>query len=314
LSSSIRGSVDDDGLQDGDGHLDALWVHGLLRGLADSPEARAARLDRFLAQLRLEPHTWPRALRVPRTVIGAALAASLLLGGLILSFGFPSASASPATIVRRAQDAYRIPLDRRYHVRWKARPGLETLSSSKEAYLWTRGDRFWLELQGRVLGCGRDEHCRVWVARTRQIGIRFDAAESLPRELAVTCSICTMQLGTLLSEVLRDFDLRHESTGAGADGPSDSIHAVLKPERQPGSVKEAWLEIDRRTHLVRRLVLHRHDAVVTSTLIETGSLGDEQYTLKGHLDADARIYTRSRHPEMRRQELLESAGGSEQPL
>lgn len=298
---------DDDALPAGECPLDALWIHGLLRGSADPADARAARLERFALRLQVESQAAPR-LRL--ALVGAALAASVLVGVLAVFFGSQAAaSASAAALVKQAQDAYRLPVDRRYHVRWEGGPGLETLSSSREAHLWTRGDRFWLELNGRVLGCGRDERGDLWVARTRQVGIRFDAAEAVPSELAVTCSICTMQLETLLGDVLRDFDLACEAPG----DQTDSIHAVLKPQHQPGSVKEAWLEIDRRTHVVRRLVLSRNEAIVTYTLIETRSIGNDQYKLQGHLDPTARIYTRSRNPEMRRRKLLDPAGGSEQP-
>jgi hypothetical protein len=128
--------------------------------------------------------------------------------------------------------------------------------------------------------------------------------------MAVTYALCSMQLETLLGDVLRDFDLARAAPHGGAADQTDLVHATLKPGRQPGSVTAAWLEIDRATHVVHRLVLSRNDAAVTYVLTETVALGDEPYRLESHLDADARIYTRSKNPEMRRQKLREPESGS----
>ncbi len=299
-------SPDDDSLPVGDGKLDALWVHGLLRGMAEPADTRDARLARFVDCLRQEPDATRGWCLTRRTLVGAALAASVLMGAPVILFESRPARAGAELLLRRAQDAHRLPVDRCYRVQWESQPGLETVSSPSETYLWTRGDRFWMKIHGRRLACGRDERGGIWVARTRQVGIRFDPAEAVvPKELAITCAVCTMQLETLLGDVLRDFDLKSESPRRDADGWVDTIRATLKPGREQASVKAALLEIDGQTHVVRRLVLDRNETTVTYTLVKTGKLDEDQYKLEGHLEPDARIYTGLMNPELRQQKLRE---------
>ena len=299
---------EDDTLTGGAGRVDALWVHGLLSGLAEPSAARVDRMERFVAALRDEPEISRRVWLSRRALVGVALAASLLVAlGVVLLESRP-ARASAESLVRQAQDAHRSPVDRLYRVRWESLPDLETLSPVSETELWTRGDRFWMKIHGRRMACGRNERGEVWVARTRKTGMRFDPNEALPEELAITCAICTMRVETLLRDVLRDYDLKREASWLEGDISVDAIRATLRPGREGNSVKSAYLEIDARSHAVRRFVIERHDTTVTYTLIETGALDEDQYRLEGHLDLDARVYTRLTNPELRQQKLREPRG------
>ncbi|HEX4148613.1 MAG TPA: hypothetical protein VHY20_06485, partial [Pirellulales bacterium] len=101
-------------------------------------------------------------------------------------------------------------------------------------------------------------------------------------------------------DVLANFDLRTEPS---PDSKTHIIRAELKTGHEHPSVKLAVLEIDDASHCVRRLTLWRRQSIVTYDLVEVGQQPDAQYTLEGHLEPDARIYTRSLNPELRRHKL-----------
>src|SRR5204863_9076149 len=101
------------------------------------------------------------------------------------------------------------------------------------------GDRFWFAASGaRHVAGGHDVNGGIWVARNRQLGIRYEAGEAdIPAELSVSMSIYSMQLDTLLDEVLRDFDLRGDEPQAVGDAQVQTIRAELKPNHEHPSVK-----------------------------------------------------------------------------
>jgi hypothetical protein len=211
-----------------------------------------------------------------------------------------SVQASPAEVVREAQKIHEDGEDRCYIL--TAEPAeslsrrLPKLDCRREARLWTRGHRFWVEtgLRERRWTWGRDGNGTVWIAASSSSGLRF-AADELPEPLALFVEVRAVRLPNLLGDVLQGCDLTF------ADGVSPDvqvIRAVPKPGQKTGTLAEARLEIDARTHAVRKLVLHRRFmgqdlGTVTLTLVMTGSQPDTLYTLEGHLKPGAAVLGRA---------------------
>jgi hypothetical protein len=152
-------------------------------------------------------------------------------------------------------------------------------------------------------------HGRIWVARSPREGVRYEANEAeMPVWLALMCDVCSMRLETLLDDVLTDFDLHREQAAPAATAGTHAIRAELKPGHPHPTLRAALLEIDAESRVVRRVVLWRtHQGepltTVTFTLLETGVQSDDSYQLEGHLQPDAKIYSRSFKPALRQQKL-----------
>jgi hypothetical protein len=217
---------------------------------------------------------------------------------------------SAETLVRQAQEIHNLPVDRCYLVVSRPEPGaadrFPLLAQPRETHLWTRGDRFWMEsaLPGKRWKWGRDDRHRVWVTRSRDEGVRFEADE-VPEGLGVACDVLGLHTETLLDVLLKDFDLRREtSPGTGVH----RVHAELKPGHTHPGLESATLEIDAESKVLRHAVLVRavhgvRVATVTGTLVETCPQSDSRYELEGHLDDGAVIYSRDHQP-LRRLPLL----------
>lgn len=220
-----------------------------------------------------------------------AAAAGLMLTALIVGLIFSSLTqASAAAVVQHALKAHTALLDRCYRV--EVRGAARTVvPRSQESLLWTRGDRFWnqIEADGKSVAWGRDEAGGVWFALSRKEGARL-AANEVPEALAQACELRSLEMESLLQTILADFALRREPASSGAD----VIHAELKA----GSVskyRSALLEADAESGVLRRVELHREHqgrvvAVISAALVESSLQDVAGYTLEGHLDADAAIY------------------------
>ncbi len=262
---------------------------------------------------RLQAHPLQRVgqTRLRRWVLALATAAAVLvafLGGHYLK----PAQASPEAIVREARQAHALPIDRCYLVQWEPLPGAEVpplpiQAQPRETRLWTRGDRFWISSTNpeRQWAWGRDEQGSVWLALGRKHGVAFDRDE-VPEPIAVACDINSLQLETLLSEVLGSFQLVHLPPEIPDSSATYRIRAVPRYGRPRLGIGGALLEIDSETRVVRRLILRRVRmgqplARVTFTLVETSTQPDTAYQLDGHLQAGAPIYTRNNQRELRDQ-------------
>jgi hypothetical protein len=302
-------------------------VEGLVRAYLQKQAAAVPAVDmlaRVKAQQAKAPTTgspFPRRLsattRRRGLLWGLAVAGAVLLaflGGRQTG----TAQASAETLVREARKAHALPLDRCYLVQVEAIPGgplerFPRFALARMHRVWTRGDRFWIESANpeRKWSWGRDDEGRVWLAvGSGRQGFRLDRDEA-GDTLGLLCDVYSMRVETLLDEVLRDFDLSREEASS-----RDNLH-VVRAERLPGRrsarLRSAVLEIDAQTSVLRRLVLTREwrgrpVASVTLTLVETGSQLDAAYTLEGHLEPAAPIYSRQ-FDRGRRARLLRSYFG-----
>jgi len=250
----------------------------------------------------------PRLAGLRRWLLGLTAAAAVLmafLGGHYLK----PAQASPEAIVREACQVHALPIDRCYLVQWMPLPGanlpaLPIRAQPRETRLWTRGDRFWMSSTNpeRQWAWGRDEQGAVWLALGHKHGVRFERDE-VPEPLAVACDINSLELETLLNEVLHSFRLVHLPAEMPDGTATYRIRAVPSSVRPLPGIGGALLEID-ETRVVRRLILRRMRggqplARVTFTLVDTSIQPDAAYKLEGHLQPGAPVYTRDNHRPVR---------------
>lgn len=258
----------------------------------------------------------PRLFRRLAWSISAAAAILLaFFGGL----HFAPAHASPESLVRQARETHRLPLDRCYLVEQRResnsndelRPMPEFARVNR---LWTRGDRFWIESvhPRHRWGWGRDETGSVWMADGASRGVHFDPDE-VPFPLALACDVNSMQLDTLLTDVLRHFDLQREDPGPDSDPTMYTVRAQAKPGRPFLQLRSALLEIDAETKVLRRVILTRvrpglPAMTTTYTLVDSQVQDDVNYQIEGHLQEPFEIFTRAHHPERRRDTVMRLMG------
>lgn len=297
-------------------------IDALVRAQLDADAARvdAAKVwDRVNAQLEADA-VLRRPLSRPRFVIAAAvaaLAAALLVGVFFIG---PSreATATPSGVVESARAAYVREADRCYTqtVQLPANtpaPLALVLDSGRTVSLCTRGGRFVVEpgLGGRG-AWGRDGSGRVWIAPTRDAAARFDEAE-LPNAVRDAVRIRGLEIGSLLDEVLKDFDLAWTEPPVRGTATT-SVTATRRGIVGPGQIHSADLVIETNTKLIRSLVLRRRliiGGVATLTFAHVGVGASERdpavYTAEGHIDAGKPVYDATR-PLLRRMLLLQNLG------
>jgi hypothetical protein len=267
----------------------------LARSSRRDPPARTAR-RRFVWGV-----TWGTA--------AAAVVLLAFLGGWLTGSG----RAGAETLVQQAQAAHQMPLDRCYlvEVRRDADSVNETApptSPPRIIRLWTRGDRIWIESvqPQRRWAWGRDENGNVWMAFGPHRAIRF-ARDEVPTGLALGCDVLAMRVDMLLNEVLHDFDLRRTADLPGLP-MTQVVSATLKPGHRHPSLRQARIEIDAETKVIRRLVLTRTRqgqpfATLTYTLVDSRPQDDSKYVLEGHLTAPFDVYTPATNPQKCREIL-----------
>ena len=140
-----------------------------------------------------------------------------------------------------------------------------------------------------------------------RVGLKLDADE-VPPFLALHADFNSLQLDTLLDEVLHDFNLVRSPPEPGETGTSYRIVAEPRHAYTPQLIRRVVLEIDNESHVVRKAIIARGTprtlfATTTYMLVDSQVQDDETYHLDGHLKVTAEVYTRDHHPE-RRNELM----------
>lgn len=284
---------------------------------AEAGRVDAGRMwDRLAGQLRADaaPVTRPSR-RWVRVVAGFASVAALLVAAFVLTPA-RDAVATPAQVVESARAAHRPDADRSYTQTVQLPPNLPApmsllFDSGRAVTVRTRGDRFVVTpgLGGRG-AWGRDADGRVWIAPTRDAAARFTAAE-LPPHVLEMVAIRGLEVGPLLEDVLKDFDLAWaEPPARGA--PALAVRATRRGGPLPGQIHSAELVIDKETRVVRSLVLRRPLAVgglltLTFTLADTTERDPIDYTAEGHVGPGQPVYDATR-PVLRRRVLLQNLG------
>lgn len=281
------------------------------RLVRDHLRREAARTDTGPLLGRLHAEIAPAPRRFPLKWLAASAVAAGLLIAFAAGWQARPMAAGPRTLLREAQEAHRMPLDRCYLVEVQREADSDEANpmaaNTRTTRLWTRGDRFWIESTSPLArwAWGRDEAGNVWLAPGPHRAIRI-APNETPRWLALFCDFCTMQPEKLLDEMLRDFDLTREADPT-ADGPA--VHRVRAEAKawQLRPLRHAELELDAESKVIRRAVLLRQwngvTATTTYTLVETRDQDDARYQLEGHLTAPYEVYTAENQPQRRREVL-----------
>jgi hypothetical protein len=217
------------------------------------------------------------------------MAAALIL----MLWGVPSGNATAETLVRQAREVHAGPVDRLYQIdtqletSWSKR--FPILQLNRKVQLWTRGDRYHLIATNdwQQIIWGKDEQGRHWLSLNPKVGLIFNADEL--DDINLSTELYSMKLESLLVELPKGFDLRRESI---PDRPGFARIVALPKRNLPQlRLREASLEMDEKSKVIQKLTLRRTvrdnaTAIVTYTLLETKTLSDSAYHLKGHLEAD----------------------------
>jgi len=301
--------------------LPEAGIDALVRAQLDAEASRvdpSALCTRVFARLEADVSSSHRGSTRRRFVVVAgfmALAAALLVGMFVLG---PSreAVATPVQVVESARAAYVPDADRSYSQTLQLPPNTPAplaliLDSGRTVSLYTRGDRFVVEPGFGGRGAwGSDGNGRVWIAPTRDAAARFDETE-LPPAVRDVVRIRGLELGTMLDEVLKDYDL------AWAEEPvrnaaTFSVVATRRNPAIPGQIRSADLVVEKDTRMIRSLVLNRQlisGGIATVTFTHTGATPRDAtaYTAEGHIDAGKPVFDGTR-PILRRKILLQNLG------
>lgn|GEM_PF-361284 len=200
-------------------------------------------------------------------------------------------------LVSAAQQSLEKGPDRCYRVEghlpegWlKANPWLRV---GKSATVWTRGDRFVVASDGVATGdgqgdvyWGQDEDKNFWFI-VGDTGFSFRPGET-PPILQRTRMYLVLNPRQLLNRFLKDFDLTIIKDRE-QDQPVVRVWATRKPESKDIVFDTAWIEIDPRTKLIRRLEVERKLGKrtlpygLTFTFVEQASLPASDYQALAHL-------------------------------
>lgn len=292
----------------------------VLRAVRDHLDREAAGVDAHAVLARLKaaatPSTVRRGWRARLAWVGGAAVTALAAGiAVVVLFGEhrPTgdlvARESAEELVRQAQATHAAPADRRYTVaaEWDpnavARARLGPLA--RKATVWTRGDQFWVEASapdGHTVAWGQTKDGTVWIAPTRRFGLVYDPAE-VAEPILRYCDLMSLRLVTTLGEVLEQYDLFRRDSGL-RDEPV-RIDATLRqlPRNPTPRFRRVELELDPETKAIRSAVLTRQVngepvGTLTFTLVETAAQPDRTYDVRGHLDADGRVFDGKFQPRL----------------
>jgi hypothetical protein len=230
-------------------------------------------------------------------VIGAAIAASLVL--FYLSGTGPTPQVlSASELVEQARLVHDGQQDFCYEVTAELDNAqlrkLKLEPIVRKSKLWTRGDQFWLEtltLDGTMLAWGQTTDKQFWATPNRRRGFLYEPDE-VGEPITRYCEIISLRVVPMLVELLTEFDLVRQD--AGQPGQPIRIAAEWRPRTGFPRFRFVELELDPTTKAVRYAMFRRqlngeNIGTLTFTLLETAHRPDADYTLAGHLDADAVI-------------------------
>jgi peroxiredoxin len=286
---------------------------------------RAARIDAKvgLARVRsvlsgIAPPALASARRFKSVILAAGCAAALLLA-FLGGWHFSPVPASAMGLVQEVKRVHNLPLERCYVVETErlgerdVRAPFERIP--RQVRIWTRGDRFWLEVSTpnseTPFVWGQDEDGSFWAVLDDHRGVRV-SADQAHWLLRFTADVLSLNVDTLLDDVLRDCDLTEDSVVAGS-GLTRIVHAEPRSLRTRSWLAEATLEIDSEARALRRLIIRRNRlgkpfAKVTFTLVDTRPASDDNYRLEGRLAQPVHIYEGKIEPKVRLELLRRSLG------
>lgn len=250
-----------------------------------------------------------RGRKYQRIGLAAGIAAAVTLA-FLGGWHFGPIQASAMELVQEVKRVHNLPLERCYVVEFErvagddARTPLEMARG--QVRVWTRGDRFWVEMQqpgnDPALVWGRAEDGALWAVLDAHRGVRI-AADQAPQRLALVADVYSLNVDTLLDDVLHDCTLV-EDPQAGASKLTRVVRAQPHSQKTRLWLEQATLEIDTEACVLRRLIVERNRlgfpfARVTFSLIETRPANDASYLLEGRLAQPFHIYEGNIEPRVK---------------
>jgi peroxiredoxin len=238
--------------------------------------------------------------RFNRMAVAAGLAAALALA-FLGGWHFSPIQASPMQLVQEVKRVHNLPLERCYVVEVErigsdgSRTPFERIP--RQVRVWTRGDRFWVEMYqpgtDSSFVWGRGEDGELWAVLDAHRGVRV-ASEQVPRMVAMVADALSLNVDTLLDDVLHNCVLVEESQGSDSKF-TRVVHARPRAARARFWLEQVTLEIDTEARVLRRLIVDRNrggvpSAKVTFTLVETRPADDASYQLEGRVEEPVHIY------------------------
>ncbi len=291
---------------------------------------RAAEVDSQagLARIKLAQHEIAPAMQAPpqrykRVGLAAGIAAALTLAFLGGWYHGPM-RASAMELVQEAKRVHDLPLERGYVVdiervvKDDAQTSLEKVP--REVRVWTRGDRFWVEMSRAgtepAFVWGRDEDGSLWAVLDAHRGVRV-AADQVPRPWAVLADFTSLNVDMLLDDVLHGCIVTEDAKEMESKF-TRVVRAQPRSERTRLWLGQVTLEIDAEARVLRRLIIERNRsgvpfAKVTFTLVETRPADDASYSLEGRLAQPVRIYEGNIGPRVKRELLARWLGARGTP-
>lgn len=237
-----------------------------------------------------------------RSWLALAAGIAVVVGlGYLIGVNQRTARAGPHELVREIQRVHKQPLERCYVVEItrlanEDRDGTFPDAPTPQVRTWTRGDRFWVEMKhpgtNRPFVWGREADGSLWAALGPRRGVRV-TAEQTPRALALLADTYSLNLDTLLEQVLNTCTL---TTLPEEGSPMTRVvRATPNTARTRLWLREATLEIDQEAKVLRRLRITRNRvgvpfAKATFTLVDTRPAEEAKYQLEGHLESPFRIH------------------------
>jgi hypothetical protein len=227
----------------------------------------------------------------------AAAVAFAFLSGLYLG----PVQASSRELVRHTRRVHQLPLERCYAVeirRTASQEGRPLLGKTPPLVrVWTSGDQFWVEMKrsdsGSSLVWGREKDGALWAVLGPNRGVRV-SAEQAPRVLTLLADVYSLNVDTLLDNVLHDCSMTEETVPTRSSW-TRVVRAEPCSQRTRRWLSHATLEIDTEAKVLRRLVIARNRlgvpfAEVVFSLVETRPARDAKCQLESHLDRPFRIH------------------------
>ena len=242
------------------------------------------------------------------------IAATLLCGIILLVYRRDEpVFASAQTIVAAAIEMHHDPLERVYLVQLEQEVALETgAATPREVRIMTMGDQYYVEMKRNnrklIWGCNADQD--YWITFGGKRGMLIHQREMGPQLRYIT-DLYSLNLETLLTHFLKYCTLDYK-----VDSDSTHLITVTPNRRWKGSpLKQATIEVDRETKVIRRLIIERvlpqqKPSKVTFTLIETRPAQESLYQPQGHLTEPSIILTEATKPDVRGELLANWFGSS----
>lgn len=244
-------------------------------------------------------------------VITTLTVSALVLAAFLLGRFESTVDASPAELLRAAQETHAGPIERVYLVKVeRAVFPAPSFALPTEARVTVLGDRFRVEMNRgeRRMQWGRDAAGTVWMVTHFGRGLQIAPSEAGPG-LEQLSDIYSLNLETLLDDVLAHCRLEREDS-------SPSVHRIVAKAVRPGrgGIVAAEIEVDRETKAIRKLVIERNrpqrwGMKVTFSLTDSQVADESQYSIEGHLPKNAPVMTRDFQNDRRREILAAWLGG-----